>query len=256
MPYEIEPSRRKAAAHRFKLRQGTMMRAAVIGLLLSAVLVRYASAYDANDPANCNGADWDDKLALTVAKVTAQPRVNFIKSPYDDDFAAADCPAATRACLKKAYLVTGDLVLVGRRRGDFTCVSYQSPLAKKQVRADGWLPGAALTPVAPMPSPKTPDWVGTWCNPGCRIEIKTAGGGKLQVEGEGLFPTARDFHNGAFKALVAPQSDAIAFADDGSSYGDGCQVRMQRIGPWLLVVDNAGCGGAGVSFTGLYRRKK
>lgn len=31
---------------------------------------------------------------------------------------------------------------------------------------------------------------------------------------------------------------------------------MQRIRPWLLVVDNAGCGGAGVSFTGLYRRKK
>ena len=31
---------------------------------------------------------------------------------------------------------------------------------------------------------------------------------------------------------------------------------MQRIGPWLMVVDNAGCGGAGVSFTGFYHRKK
>ena len=31
---------------------------------------------------------------------------------------------------------------------------------------------------------------------------------------------------------------------------------MQRIGPWLAVVDNSGCGGAGVSFTGLYRRTK
>jgi hypothetical protein len=52
------------------------MRAAVIGLLLSAMLARHASAYDAHDPANCNGADWDDKLALTLSKVTAQPRVN------------------------------------------------------------------------------------------------------------------------------------------------------------------------------------
>jgi len=31
---------------------------------------------------------------------------------------------------------------------------------------------------------------------------------------------------------------------------------MQRIGPWLMVEDNGGCGGAGVSFIGLYRRKK
>jgi len=61
--------------------------------------------------------------------------------------------------------------------------------------------------------------------------------------------------NGAFKAQVAPGNDAIAFADDGSNYGEGCQVRMQRIGAWLLVVDNGGCGGAGVSFTELYRRK-
>jgi hypothetical protein len=30
---------------------------------------------------------------------------------------------------------------------------------------------------------------------------------------------------------------------------------MQRIGPWLLVEDNSNCGGAGVSFLGLYRRK-
>jgi hypothetical protein len=73
-----------------------------------------------------------------------------------------------------------------------------------------------------------------------------------QVEGEGLFPTARDFHNGVFKAQVAPQSDAIAFADDGSNYGDGCQARMQRIVPWLLVVDNAGCGGRGRASPGSF----
>jgi hypothetical protein len=46
-------------------------------------------------------------------------------------------------------------------------------------------------------------------------------------------PTARDFHNCAFKAQVASQNNTIAFADDGSNYGEGCQVR----------------------FTGLYHRK-
>ena len=64
------------------------MRAEVFGLLLSTVLLAGpASAYDPYDPANCNGGvEWDDKRALVVSQVTAKPRVNFVKSPYDDDF--------------------------------------------------------------------------------------------------------------------------------------------------------------------------
>jgi hypothetical protein len=31
---------------------------------------------------------------------------------------------------------------------------------------------------------------------------------------------------------------------------------MQRVGDWLMVEDNDGCGGAGVMFTGLYHRKQ
>jgi len=226
---------------------------------LSAILAQQASAYDAYDPANCNGAG-EEKRPITVSKVTARPRINFVKSPYDDDFTAATCPAATKACQKRDYLVTGNLVLVGASRGEFTCVSYQSPLAKRQIWANGWLPTAALTPVAPMPSPKAADWTGRWTHPGGHVEIKAGERGKLRIEGEMVVPTARDFHNGGFKAQVplqvTPQSATLAFTDDGSSYGDDCKVRMQRIGPWLLVVDNAGCGGAGVSFLGLYRRGK
>jgi hypothetical protein len=55
-------------------------------LLLFAILTTgSASAYDPYNPRNCNGFDWDDKRALVVQQVTAKPRVNFIKSPYDDD---------------------------------------------------------------------------------------------------------------------------------------------------------------------------
>src|SRR5260370_14463572 len=89
------------------------MRAEVFGLLLSAVLLAGpASAYDPYDPANCNGGGgWDDKRALVVSKVTAKPRVNFLKSPYDDDFKAANSPAATEACSTTSYLITGDHLL-------------------------------------------------------------------------------------------------------------------------------------------------
>lgn len=93
------------------------------------------------------------------------------------------CPAHTAACQKKSYLVAGDLVLLGKTQGDFTCVDYQSPLATKQVWTIGWLPSAALTPVAPMLAPKTSDWVGTWYHPGGSIEIKSGKRDILDVEG-------------------------------------------------------------------------
>jgi hypothetical protein len=74
----------------------------------------------------------------------------------------------------------------------------------------------------------------------------------LHVDAGILVPTARDFHNGDFQGDATPKGDTLSFAD---GYDDGCRVRMQRIGPWLLIEDNGGCGGAGVTFTGLYRRK-
>jgi len=43
-----------------------------------------------------------------------------------------------------------------------------------------------------------------------------------------------------------------AVADDRINYGERYQVRKQRIGLQLKVVDN-GCSGTGVTFTGLYR---
>jgi hypothetical protein len=238
------------------------MRAKIIVLALGAALfATQASAYDAYDPANCVGVDWDDARSLIVAKVVARPRINFVKSPYDDDFKAQGCPAATAACRMKSYLVTGDLVLAARTRGEFTCVAFSSPPGKKPTWTRGWLPSSALTPVAPMAEPGLSDWLGNWDQPHAGIEIKRGGiGGRLTIEGIAAFKGARDVHTGAINAQVMPGKDTIAFLDDGwlpleTQCDSGCRVRMQRIGPFLLVEDNGACGGAGVTFTGLYHRK-
>src|SRR5579872_2423787 len=138
------------------------MRAAALGLLLGGLLIAGpAAAYDAYDPANCNGPGWDDKRTMVVSAVTAKPRVNFVKSPYDDDFKAETCPAPTVECRRNSYLVTGVLVLTRATRGEFTCISYHSPLSDKRNWTTGWLPSAALTPVTPMQAPKPSDWAGT-----------------------------------------------------------------------------------------------
>jgi hypothetical protein len=243
------------------------MRAIFVFLILAATLLAgSASAYDPNDPANCNGVEWDDNDALVVAKVTASPRVNFVKSPYDDELKADGCPAATEACRKRSYLVAGDLVLAGRTHGTFTCVSYQTPKPhnkphRRPIWTTGWLPSAVLKPVAPMAAPRPADWLGTWDQPHATIEIKPGGlGGRLRIEGVAVYPTAQDVHNGTIDAQVMPAGDSITFLDDGwfpfeTKCDTGCRVRMRRVGPWLVVEDNGDCGGAGVTFTGLYHRK-
>src|SRR5262249_25621027 len=150
------------------------MRWTAVGLWLGAALfATSAAAYDADDPKNCNGVDWDDKRRLVVSKVTSTPRGNFIKSPNAHAFRALPCPAHTDACPRKAYLVTGDVVLTGKTRETFTCVTYQSPQAKKQFWTTGWLPSTALAPIAPMSPVKTSDWTGEWTQPGGTLNIST-----------------------------------------------------------------------------------
>src|SRR3954471_1261391 len=237
------------------------MRAALIGLSLGVLAVTPAAAYDANDPANCNGIEWDDAQPLTVAKVSGKARVNFVKSPYDDDFKAAGCPALTGACRKKAYLVGDDLVLVGRTSGDFTCVSYQPPRARSQTWTKGWLPRTALVKIEPMAAPALSDWTGGWEHPGGGLTITKASERRLRIEGVQGVPAGRALNNGTLGATAEPKGGLVAFVDDGTtpferpSAGDECRVRLQRVGAWLLVEDNNDCGGSGVSFTGLYHRK-
>jgi hypothetical protein len=204
------------------MRSKPLMRTTMILLLVGAVLaIRPATAYNAEDPANCNGVDWDNER----------------------------CPVDTEACRKKSYLVNGDLVLTGKTRGSFTCVSHQALQSKsKAIWTTGWLPSAALAPLTPTPAPSLSDWIGSWEQPHGGIEIMRGGiGGRLQIEGEMVVPTADDSHTGVISAQVMPRDNAIAFLDDGwlpfeTKCDSGCRVRMQRIGPFLLVEDNGDCG--------------
>ncbi len=99
-----------------------------------------------------------------------------------------------------------------------------------------------------MPSPKISDWLGSWAHPGGNIDIKRGESGKLSIERQQFVPTAHDLHTGEVQTQVAPQKGTLAFVDDGSipfekTDEGGCWVRMQRIGPWLMVEDNDSCGG-------------
>jgi hypothetical protein len=230
-------------------------------ILSGVLLMPFAAAAD-EGPGDCLGVDFDPQHPVAIGKITAGPRVYFVKNAMDD----AACPAGSAACREKAYLIPGNLTLVGKgflgkTDGAYTCVSYESANAKKVSWTNGWLPAASLTPVAPVAAPARADWIGNWVHASGTITITGGAGGALTIHGEAFYAAAQDVHTGVIDATAKPAQSLLEFADDGSVpwdqalAGATCLVRMQRIYALLVVEDNGACGGADVTFTGFYRRK-
>jgi hypothetical protein len=225
---------------------------------LAVVLVAQIAAAD-EGPGDCLGVGFDVGHPITIAKVIAdQPQVRFIKSALDDPA----CPANGDACLQASYLIPGDLVLVGKTHGAYSCVSYQSAADRAQRWTVGWLPSTSFTPVMPTPAPTLADWLGRWVHAGGEISIKKGRRGAVRIRGEHVYAAAQNVHSGVIEAAAKPARGLLQFAGDGGAAFDRasaeagkCLVRMQRIAALLVVEDNNQCGGAMVTFTGFYRRR-
>ncbi len=114
--------------------------------LLALSMLAPAFAEDSEAPGECRGIDFDQQHPITIARIKPDtPRVYFVKSVTDN----AACPADTAACQQKAYLIPGDLVLVGKSfsseaKAAYACAVYESPAARKARWSGGWLPSASL----------------------------------------------------------------------------------------------------------------
>lgn len=228
--------------------------------VIAGFLVLPATLAGAGDnPGDCLGVGFDVQHPVTIAKIIAdRAQVHFLKNAVDD----AACPAERESCIEPSYVVPGDLLLAGKSRGGFSCVSYQSAAERTQSWTVGWLPSASLTPVQPMRAPQTRDWIGHWIHAGGVITISKGRRGALRIRGEHVYPAAQNVHSGTIRAETKPADGLLQFADDGrlafdvpNAEAGSCLVRMQRIAELLVVEDNDHCGGAMVTFTGFYRRK-
>lgn len=190
------------------------------------------------------------------------PRLNFVRNSQDQ----AGCPTAGEGCLERAYLVPGNAVIVSRRHEGFRCAIY---LASNGQSRTGWLPETGLMT---LPPPLTPDWTGKWrAGREQSIAIRRLGE-TWAIEGSATYG-AQDpervrrggVNIGSLSASL-PRSErggstTLAFTEGPGgtlAYEEGeptaCRVRMQLVGPWLVVSDNRQCGGFNVSFSGIYRR--
>lgn len=222
-----------------------------------SVSITVASAAAQEAPRDCLGVDFSVRHPVAVAKIIAdRAAVHFVKNVSDDPA----CPAASDACLRQAYLVPGDLVLIGKTSGAFTCVSYQSPQNPKPSWTNGWLPASSMTPLEPWRAPARAEWIGNWSHGGGRLGIRPAPGGALAIRGEAFYAAAQNVHTAVIDAQAKPIGSLLEFADHGrtpfdQADSDSCLVRMQIVEKFLVAEDNGRCGGELVSFTGFYRRK-
>jgi hypothetical protein len=195
----------------------------------------------------CNGVSFAD--GLTIGRIKADAGKVFFRKNGDKKNA---CPSPDAACQDTAYLVAGDLVALGAKRGAFICADYD----KGDGDRAGWLPAEAIEP-APLAADPA-QWRGDWKRVEADISIAQVKDGFV-ARGEATFG-ARDpervkrgaVHTGEF-------SGALIFKDGQATLVDsrdvsGCALRLARSGDLLFVRDNMNCGGMNVSFSGVYRR--
>ncbi|MBB2963109.1 hypothetical protein [Methylobacterium sp. R2-1] len=252
--------------HRHPLPRPSLGSRALILLTLLAAATGAARAQDRHPPSKneCRRTpSLSDGPALGFGRVVAAGRTAFVK----DGLAQNGCPDVSAECRDRAYLVTGDPVILGERRGGYLCASYRG--AKGDLARTGWLPAESVA--AEPPAPITlDDWLGTWTQAEGRIQVKRGEKpGTLSISGDatwGMGDPERvkrgGVHLGEISGTATPAGDGASFAmgengtlpvAKGGEYD--CKVWLRRLGPWLVVEDNLACGGMNVTFRGVYRRE-
>ena len=137
------------------------------------------------------------------------------------------------------------------RLGKFACSWFQP---RKGAETVGWIETDRLAWQADARPPAMRDWLGEWRAQDNRIRISTSKeAGLLAIQGEATWGSGASTHTGELDYDAKPSADKMKFGD-GTDELD-CQVAMQLVGKLLVVGDNLHCGGANVSFSGVYQRR-
>jgi hypothetical protein len=182
-----------------------------------------------------------------LARITGQKgeRVYF----YGDD---ENCPDG-KNCRRKSYLIPNDEIIVSRTFGRFACSWFQPSKGAETV---GWIETKNIEFVEAAQTPDEKDWLGEWRYDDNRIEIeKGAQDGFFKIKGDAIWKGIGDnVHVGTLDDEVKPQRNVLKIGESSEDEYE-CRATLRLIGKYLIASDNLNCGGANVSFTGVYRRK-
>jgi hypothetical protein len=210
----------------------------------------------------CSSATYAIDGQLGIARIaSARARVNFVMSRQDG---RKDCPAAAAACREKAFLVARDVVVTQPSEiVGFVCSSFANARGHETT---GWLPTDALE-VVPSGAVTPASYAGRWQRTEAVITIKPGRNGRILVDGAATWG-AQDRGRAARGAVNTGEiggtgrfvGETVLVADDDvksfqAAPDTACAVQMRVVASYLLVRDNGACGGANVSFTGVYVRR-
>jgi hypothetical protein len=156
------------------------------------------------------------------------------------------CPDAP-SCRLKSYLVVQDEVLVSKVENGWACAWY----GHGERHTVGWLKKADLIKLAVAPSGEG-DWLGDWSFGDNQITIKRDKKG-LRAVGDAVWTGPASQHVGSFEGPIEVKGVSAEYADPEGTE-PSCDVRMRRVGKHMVVADSGSCGGASVSFDGVYAR--
>jgi hypothetical protein len=178
--------------------------------------------------------------------------IGIVKTPrgartyiYNDD---EGCPEG-KSCRSKEYLINGDEVITSRNYKGFTCVWYQPDRGHETV---GWVRTTSLE--LPLYLTGLYDyWDGEWEYAGNSLKVsKTSKTDTFDVSGNAFWKGIGDnIHIGEVNATGTVQEGAIMTLKEYP-----CEVTLKLlIGKYLIARDNLDCGGANVTFNGVYMKK-
>ena len=156
----------------------------------------------------------------------------------------------------KFAVPAGHPVAIGKRSGDWTCVSHYGT-------GYGWMLTSALEPVQADPHPSVAAWTGTWTPLGWKRQPRNAvtklvisagsAPGMLKVDGKAYWFGAivkgeHVMHEGGVEGEAQAGGNRLHIVDGG------CDVNLSLAGEFLSVYDNGGCGGMNVTFAGVWEK--
>lgn len=218
----------------------------VLALLLSAASI---NAQTPGGPANwCRGGSFTrESTDFYVATVKGRKgsRTYFYNDWPDN------CPTGS-SCRSKAYVVAGDKMVVSRLREGFYCAWFVPVKGSPTV---GWVTASGLTLSDEKSGHETETWLGEWADGENTIKFTDNKlRGYLNVTGNAFWKGLGDnVHIGELDGRSEPIDGVLEYSDGDDEYD--CRATMRLVPGFLNVSDNMNCGGANVTFSGVYRKR-
>lgn len=212
--------------------------------LAAIACVALPQAALAQDDPFCREGLYTDEAPFTLAKVSGTERAYF----YGD---MDGCPDLGEQCRSSpyvtpgSYVIPGDIVTISKMRAGFGCAFFPN----KNGGNAGWIKLSQLAIFPTDQNPPAQAWTGNWSD-GAEEDVQ------ITIGGDGaLLVTGNAFWHGLTSIHIGEIDGALPRFGNRARYSDGfCVANFTLLGDYLLIGDNRKCGGANVSFNGVYRR--